>query len=248
MILLWAQDQKVDAASLRVSPNRLQFFVYEMITFNCDVGIDQEVKHVIEGKSPSCSLNRKTTPTGSICTIKHLYSEDSGEYWCGAEGVKTSIISITVTDDSVILESPALPVMERESVTLSCRNKMASSNFTADFYKNGRHINSSSSGTVTIHSVSKSDEGLYKCGISGVGESAESRLAVREPEVPSLPSSKNTSWIVVTVSLTFVLVAVGLYHFGKAYWNRVSEEAGGADEEILRYAVVTIDRRKQGLC
>ncbi|KAI3375489.1 hypothetical protein L3Q82_003826 [Scortum barcoo] len=32
---------------------------------------------------------------------------------------------------------------------------------------------------MTILSVSKSDEGLYKCRISDVGESAESRLEVR---------------------------------------------------------------------
>ncbi|KAI3375486.1 hypothetical protein L3Q82_003821 [Scortum barcoo] len=44
---------------------------------------------------------------------------------------------------------------------------------------------------MTIHSVSKSDEGLYKCRISDVGESAESRLEVRDP----VEKSKNGSQI-----------------------------------------------------
>ena len=78
---------------------------------------------------------------------------------------------------SVILESPAVPVMEGESVTLICRNQ--TSTLSADFYKDGRLIRSSSSGNITIHRVSKSDEGLYKCNISDGGQSPDSWLAVR---------------------------------------------------------------------
>ena len=81
--------------------------------------------------------------------------------------------------DSVILDSPVLPVMEGSNVTLSCRRKRTTSlNLTADFYKDGLLIGSRS-GEMTVHSVSKCDEGLYKCRLSGAGESAESWLAVR---------------------------------------------------------------------
>ena len=79
----------------------------------------------------------------------------------------------------MILDSPVLPVMEGNKVTLRCRNKMASSNLTADFYKDGLLVGSSSTGEMIIHSVSKSDEGLYKCLISDGGESPERWLAVR---------------------------------------------------------------------
>eukprot|EP00064_Thunnus_orientalis_P020778 superscaffoldBa00005910_g20926 len=82
------------------------------------------------------------------------------------------------TTGSVILESPALPVMERDDATLHCRNK-TTSNFIADFFKDGNLIRSSSAGNMTIHSVSKSNEGLYKFNISGAGESPESWLTVR---------------------------------------------------------------------
>ena len=84
-----------------------------------------------------------------------------------------------ILDGFVILESPVLPAMEGNNVTLSCRKKKTSSNLTAEFYKDGVLIGSSSTGELTIHSVSKSDEGLYKCNISGAGESSESWLAVR---------------------------------------------------------------------
>lgn len=79
----------------------------------------------------------------------------------------------------VILQSPALPVMERQTVTLRCRTK-ASSNLPADFYKDGHFIKTGYTGEITIHNVFKSSEGLYKCRSSGLqGESPESWLAVR---------------------------------------------------------------------
>ncbi len=70
-----------------------------------------------------------------------------------------------------------LPGVEGEAVTLFCRNKMTSKR-KADFYKDGSLINAGSTGEMTIYSVYKSHEGHYKCSISGVGESAESWLAV----------------------------------------------------------------------
>uniref|UniRef100_A0A8P4K2C8 Ig-like domain-containing protein n=1 Tax=Dicentrarchus labrax TaxID=13489 RepID=A0A8P4K2C8_DICLA len=85
----------------------------------------------------------------------------------------------TIVGGSVILESPVLPVPEGENVTLRCTNKMTvSSNITAEFYKNGLLIGNSSSGNLSILSVLKSDEGLYKCSISGA-QSPDSWLAVR---------------------------------------------------------------------
>ena len=80
---------------------------------------------------------------------------------------------------SVILESPAVPVTEGEYVTLRCRNKTTSPHLTADFYKNGLFMWNSSTGEITLHSVSKADEGHYKCSISDAGESPESWLTVR---------------------------------------------------------------------
>ncbi|XP_067380114.1 low affinity immunoglobulin gamma Fc region receptor III-A-like isoform X2 [Channa argus] len=82
------------------------------------------------------------------------------------------------TAGSVLLESPLFPVMEGDDVTLRCRSKMSLINLTANFYKDDVLINCSATGYMTIHSVTKSDEGLYKCNISGAGESPVSWLSV----------------------------------------------------------------------
>ncbi|XP_039462909.1 low affinity immunoglobulin gamma Fc region receptor II-like [Oreochromis aureus] len=221
IILLCAHDQKIDAASLHILPNRLQFFEYEAVTFYCD-GVDYcEVVHKVKGKIKTCPNTKKRTPTGSSCTITNVYLDDSGEYWYETEGgIRSNSINISVTAGSVILESPAIPVMEGEAVTLSCRNKLTPSDFMADFYKYGVHISNTSTGNMTIHKVSKSDEGYYKCSILGVGESPESWLSVTETKTD--PSSQPSChiYLVLRTVFTIIMVAlllllVGLLHSGK---------------------------------
>ncbi|XP_030003863.1 high affinity immunoglobulin gamma Fc receptor IB-like [Sphaeramia orbicularis] len=122
----------------------------------------------------------------SLCIIHNVYVDDSGDYWCETgNGKKSNNISITVTGGSVILESPYLPVMEGHPVTLGCKHK-SSTNISALFYKNDIRIKEVQTGNLTIHSVSKSDQGFYKCSIDGAGESAQSLLEVRDdpPQIP----------------------------------------------------------------
>ncbi|XP_032382968.1 Fc receptor-like protein 5 [Etheostoma spectabile] len=256
LFLLCALDQKVHSVFIRVVPDRLQFFEYDPVAFHCEG---------VKGQVLSC---RSTSTQGfkqTRCNITSVYPEDSGAYWCEAEGgERSNSVNINVTAHSVILESPARPVMEGESVTLSCRNKTASSNLAADFYKDGRLIRSSSPGIMTLHSVSKPDEGLYKCSISGAGESPQSLLAVTVSTKETSPTSSSTPWIVVTVLLTLLLLAVGLLHFGKGYFHRVmlylssvtagsglpedqtvSVETSAADANKVTYAVAAKSRRKK---
>ena len=82
------------------------------------------------------------------------------------------------------METPVLPVNEGEAVTLLCRSRTTSSFNLTQFYKDGSFIRSSPTGNLTIKRVSKSDEGLYKCSISGAGDSPESWLAVRGERRP----------------------------------------------------------------
>ncbi|CAI5660963.1 unnamed protein product [Oreochromis niloticus] len=226
-ILLCAHDDNVGAVFLRVVPNRSQFFEYEPVTFYCEGVSHYNIVHTLRGKIKSCSNTNEKKATGSSCSIKHLYTDESGEFICETGGgEKSNIINITVTAGSVILESPAVPVMEGEAVTLSCRNKTTSSSFTAEFYKDGLPIRNSSTGYMTIGRVSKSDEGLYKCSISGAEESPVSWLTVTgqntgaHPDIPQKESPAATPWIIVTVLLSVVLVVGALCHFGKDYWNR----------------------------
>ncbi|XP_038586902.1 uncharacterized protein LOC119912001, partial [Micropterus salmoides] len=109
---------------------------------------------------------------GSSCNIGYIDPVDSGVYWCESrEGATSNTINITVTGGPVILQSPVLPVMEGHDVTLHCKTKTSPSNLPAGFYKDGSLIRTEPTGHMTIHHVNKSDEGLYKCNISGRGES-----------------------------------------------------------------------------
>ncbi|CAI5660386.1 unnamed protein product [Oreochromis niloticus] len=68
--------------------------------------------------------------------------------------------------------------MEGDDVTLLCKTKTTPSNLPAAFYKDGSLIRKQPTGHMTIQHVSRSDEGLYKCDISGHGESPSSWITV----------------------------------------------------------------------
>ncbi|XP_039677822.1 low affinity immunoglobulin gamma Fc region receptor II-c-like [Perca fluviatilis] len=230
-----------DAAFLSTSPNKLQHFEYDSVTFKCD-GTSGSTRlrgtRNYEEFKPVCDI--KKTPSGSSCTIDKIYQADSGEYWCETEGVRSNTVNISVTAGSVILESPVLPVMEGETVTLRCRNKTSSTNLPADFYKGG-HLMNSSGEEMTIENVSKSDEGLYKCRISGAGESAESWLAVRAKNTSTIPQSPNNPpralillWITVTVFMVaLVLLLVGFLHMRRHKASSKTPAAASHSGEVL---------------
>ncbi|XP_039677824.1 low affinity immunoglobulin gamma Fc region receptor II-like [Perca fluviatilis] len=218
--LLNSYTQKIDAAFLCITPNRLQLSQFDSVSFDCG-GSDGSTKlrgiRNTEEFVPECDIKM---PTGSTCTIERLYPADSGEYWCETEGVRSNTVNISVTAGSVILESPVLPLMEGETVTLRCRNKTSSTNLPADFYKDGRLMKSSSGEEMTIKNVSKSDEGLYKCSISGAGESPESWLAVGAPHRETCPFPDHFSYVLIlrtvfTIVMVALLLLVGLLHSGK---------------------------------
>ncbi|XP_069031667.1 low affinity immunoglobulin gamma Fc region receptor II-like isoform X2 [Embiotoca jacksoni] len=103
-------------------------------------------------------------------------------------------------DGAVILESPALPVSEGAAVTLRCKAKRNSFNHKFHFSKDGHSITSNSTGQMTIHRVSKSDEGLYKCSISGGEESSGSWLVVVQASpapTSSAPPAASCSFSVI---------------------------------------------------
>ena len=58
------------------------------------------------------------------------------------------------TAGDVILESPAHPVTEGDPLTLRCRYRYKPSNISADFYKDGTLLQTSTTGEMTIPAVS----------------------------------------------------------------------------------------------
>ncbi|XP_033970133.1 low affinity immunoglobulin gamma Fc region receptor III-like isoform X2 [Trematomus bernacchii] len=223
VFLQLCEQKVVSDADLWIEPSRLQVFEYKPVSLRC-VGFDglTDVNILRWSKTgkETCDGSKWGSFHENKCNISSPYKEDSGDYWCEAGGKKSVYVNVNITAGSVILESPAVPVMEGESVTLSCRNKTTTSSIlSADFYEDGRFIRSSSTGNITIRRVSKSDEGLYKCSIPDGGESPESRLTVRVSAKET--SSTLSPWIFVSVSLMLLLLAVGIHRFCKGYRHRV---------------------------
>ncbi|XP_042072216.1 low affinity immunoglobulin gamma Fc region receptor II-like [Haplochromis burtoni] len=209
------------AATLRVTPNRLQHFQYEPLSFDCESpdgpielrGV-RTSEELLEHFSPAC--NSKTT--SSSCTISQTYVTDSAEYWCEVKGgQRSNSVNITITDGSVILQSPVFPVFEGNNVTLRCISKTTHINQSANFYKDDGLIDRSPSDNMEIKSVSRSDEGRYKCSISGVGTSPESWLHVRSyssGETLSDDSSYNPVLILLWTVLPILLIILMLLVVG----------------------------------
>ncbi|KAM4564129.1 high affinity immunoglobulin epsilon receptor subunit alpha-like [Fundulus diaphanus] len=180
-LLLCTTDQ-VLPAGVTVSPSRSQFFKGDSVSLSCEEDNSSAGwtvrRNTITETRTQCG-DKWGKPAGSTCTITYLIPSDSGVYWCEwREGAASSSIQLTVTGGSVILQSPVLPVMEGDDVTLSCHTKTAPSNLEAVFYKNGSVIRTEPAGHMTLHHVTSSDEGLYRCSISGHGESPSSSISV----------------------------------------------------------------------
>ncbi|XP_036967151.1 Fc receptor-like A [Acanthopagrus latus] len=159
---------------------------------------------------------------GSSCNISFIFTSDSGVYWCESTGgAASSSITITVTGGAVILQSPVHPVMEGDDVTLTCTTQ--TSNLSAGFYKDDSFIRTEPTGHMTIHHVSRSDEGFYKCNTISDGESPPSWITVTEkPAATTSPPTSSASpssppapplvpvWLMVLAILSSVFSLVPL--------------------------------------
>ncbi|KAM4565489.1 low affinity immunoglobulin gamma Fc region receptor III-like [Fundulus diaphanus] len=217
-LLLCCQTNEVLPAGLTVSPSRSQFFKGDSVSLSCEE----------DNSSAGWTVWRNTTrgtrtqcdewgeAAGSTCNISSIREHEGGFYWCESrEGAASSSIQLTVTGGSVILQSPVLPVMEGDDVTLSCHTKTAPSNLEAAFYKDGSIIRTEPAGHMTLHHVTSSDEGLYRCSISAHGESPSSSISVSVKPSTTAPTtllspspSSHLSPPYLLLSLPFVIVVV----------------------------------------
>ncbi|KAG8005913.1 Butyrophilin subfamily 1 member A1, partial [Nibea albiflora] len=169
-VFVWKRREK--SACLRVSPDRSQFFWYESITLSCEDPQNSTGWMVKRRTSKSgvrpCANGWGSKSFSSTCIIENTYPTDSGVYWC---------------------ESKDREMSNSVNITITAEKSSFGQRF--DFYKDGLCISSNSTGEMTIHSASKSDEGFYMCSISGGGESLSSWLAVKGRPVilesPTLP-------------------------------------------------------------
>ncbi|XP_047242838.1 Fc receptor-like protein 5 isoform X1 [Girardinichthys multiradiatus] len=233
---------------LTVSPSRSQFFEGKFVSLSCKE----------DNSSTVWTLKRNTTKetrtqcgtdwgeaAGSSCRVSHIITLDTGVYWCESrEGAASSSINLTVSGGSVILQSPVLPVMEGDDVTLSCQTK-TSSNLPAAFIKDGSLIRTEPAGHMTLHHVTSSDEGLYKCNISGHGESPSSWISVSGKPTDTAPPTSGAHplaffvmWHLVVFSPYFLstLLMVSLYRHRATAASPVLDEQSTAHhiDDLMR--------------
>ncbi|CAI5669088.1 unnamed protein product [Oreochromis niloticus] len=198
---VWSADVH-SAASLTVSPDRVQHFTSDSVSLTCEGNFTEwRVRKFSEdGRLYSVCL----TMTGYTCNIITSKS-DTGVYWCeSGSGEFSSAVNITVQnyhyyDDVPILVSPVHPVTEGASVSLSCSLKTQKILSNVFFYHNDKLIQNDPRGELKISAVSKSDEGFYKCQYSG-GESAQSWMSVKAPPKPTV--TLQPSWTQISRGTT----------------------------------------------
>ncbi|KAK2841807.1 hypothetical protein Q5P01_012007 [Channa striata] len=164
---------------LTVSSSRSQFFKGESLSLSCeedDSSAGWTVRRNTSKRQSQCGDGWGKL-SGSSCDISYIFPHDSGVYWCESRrGSTSNIISITVVpgkirlwSGAVILQSPVLPVREGHDVSLQCKTEDSSE--------------LPPTGHMTIHHVTKSDEGVYKCHISSRGESPPGWIYVTGQEL-----------------------------------------------------------------
>ncbi|XP_025754969.1 low affinity immunoglobulin gamma Fc region receptor II-like [Oreochromis niloticus] len=204
-------------ARLTVSPSSSQLFEGDFLSVSCE-GEDGPAGWTVRRNTSKRQRSRCGDgwgkQVGSSCTITYIFRRDSGVYWCECgEGITSNTVNITVTGGPVILQSPVLPVMEGDSITLLCKAKSTHSNLPAAFYKDGSFIGTELTGHMTIPRVSMSDEGLYKCHISHHGESPPSWITVTAPLTTLIPSTAQpTDSAPPPVLAHLPLVATPVFH------------------------------------
>ncbi|XP_073712775.1 Fc receptor-like protein 5 [Misgurnus anguillicaudatus] len=190
---LWITDVS-PSVSLIIRPNRSQHFSSESLSLSCEDHSNSTgwtVRRYTEDKLKPCSSSDwRSTGTTSTCTIRYLYTSDTGVYWCQSEsGEKLHLVNISV-HNFVILDSPVHPVTEGDPLTLRCLYQDKNpSNMKAEFYKDGLVVQNQTTGDMMIiPTVSKSHEGFYYCKYPERGESPKSWISVRASSLKKPPS------------------------------------------------------------
>ncbi|XP_073331709.1 Fc receptor-like protein 4 [Pagrus major] len=175
---VWSTDFH-SSASLTVSPDRAQHFTSDSVSLSCEGNSTKwRLKRLSTEDRYLSDCSTWRTMTGSTCNIKTFWLSDA-VFWCeSGSGEFSNAVNITIQNKNMILLSPARPVTEGESVSLSCKLRKQTFDSIVFFYHNEKLIQSDTRWELNISAVSKSDEGFYKCQYWRQ-ESAQSWMSVQ---------------------------------------------------------------------
>ncbi|CAJ1086054.1 LOW QUALITY PROTEIN: uncharacterized protein LOC119911918 [Xyrichtys novacula] len=198
---VWSRDFH-PSASLKVIPDRVQHLLSDSVSLRCEGNSTQwRVRTFVEGKILISCSNRWIN-VESFCIIPS-HSSTNSVFWCESEtGEYSNAVNITKLSNYIILESPVHPVTEGNSVRLSCNLRSSDKTSPVFFYHNDKLIQKDTRSELNISAVLKSDEGFYKCQISGE-ESAQSWMSVKAQKPKAeLSADSNSFPIGSAVTLT----------------------------------------------
>ncbi|MEQ2206627.1 hypothetical protein XENOCAPTIV_000815, partial [Xenoophorus captivus] len=188
--------------SLSISPDLQQFFRDQSVKLTCEdqVGSDGSmVKKKVGSQVESCGAMFGRLSSSS-CLLNE-YKQFSGSYWCETRtGDRSDPVNITVSDEGLILQIPALPVITGSDVILSCKNRNQDI-AAAYFFFNGRLLGSRKYKHI-IHEVQQSAEGFYWCSTDEFGSSPQGLLRVRDPPSTTSRTTTRSSSCVPQVQIT----------------------------------------------
>ncbi|XP_058867829.1 Fc receptor-like protein 5 [Acipenser ruthenus] len=179
-------------AFLTLQPAWSQIFPGETVTLSCEMeggSADWRFKQYRDGRE-GCS-DQYSRRYGDSCTISYSQHYHSGVYWCeSASGQERSnTVTLAVSNQWVILQTPSQPVFEGDTLTLRCRVRTGYTATRVAFYKDNKDLQYRTGTELSVDRVSKSDEGFYRCRAwwwdtaswtESWSESAEVRVSVRE--------------------------------------------------------------------
>ncbi|KAL4007072.1 adhesion G-protein coupled receptor G5 [Sarotherodon galilaeus] len=227
---VWSADVH-SAASLTVSPDRVQHFTSDSVSLTCEGNFTEwRVRKFSEDGRLYSDCRRMT---GSTCNINTSKS-DTAVYWCeSGSGEFSSAVNITVQNDGndPILVSPVHPVTEGASVSLSCNLRTQKILSNVFFYHNDKLIQNDTRGELKISAVSKSDEGFYKCQYSG-RESAQSWMSVKVI-VSGADSSSSPVWLIVGLvcGVSLIIILLLLLYRCRRTNSAANEQTLNQDED-----------------
>ncbi|MGH0171627.1 UNVERIFIED_CONTAM: hypothetical protein FKN15_061529 [Acipenser sinensis] len=189
---IFSVSTELPQTTLTLEPPFPEIFTGETVTLRCGV----------EGGSAGWKYlwYKDSEDTPVLQTAGRIITGDS--YTITAAAVSDSDpVTLTVSDQWVILQTPPQPVFEGDSLTLRCRVW----SYTATrvvFYKDNKQLQYRAGTELSVDRVSKSDEGSYICRAwwwnttswaESSSESAEVRVSVRElfntPTLTVLPGA-----------------------------------------------------------
>ncbi|XP_030018020.1 uncharacterized protein LOC115438506 isoform X2 [Sphaeramia orbicularis] len=222
-----AMDSSV---SLRVSPNRSQHFTSESVSLSCETNSTEwRVRQFYENSSSKCDNYLWRTQTSPCIVSRTVYS--GAVFWCeSGSGEFSNAVNISTHDD-IILESPVHPVTEGQPLILSCRPWTDVILSDVTFYKNGKLIQTGTSGQLKISAVSKSDEGFYQCEIKEVKSqrvqvwmSSVSWVSVKS-ETVELAEDRSPFPVALIIGLVSGILLIMLLPLIALGWSKTSKDS-----------------------